>query len=86
MWRIISGTLSRTAHKRNEVCLGAIYRRLAGPDVVETARVINIERDGVGIPHVFYDVTVTPKSGLGGNFTERRALNLATFRKEFSPT
>ena len=66
------------------MCLGEVYQRYSCPDVVETARVVNIEQDCVGIPHVFYDATISSRSGGGAEFTDRRTLNLATFRKEFS--
>ena len=84
MWGIIAESLSASPYKKGDVCLGAVYQRYSYRDVVETARVVNIERDGVGITHVFYDATITSRCGSGAIFTDRRALNLATFRKEFS--
>lgn len=84
MWGIITQGLTESAYKKGEVSLGAVYRRYSYRDVVETARVVNIERDPVGIPHVFYDATISSRSGGSAEFTDRRTLNLATFRKEFS--
>ena len=84
MWGIIAESLSASPYKKGDVSLGAVYRRCTYRDVVETARVVNIERDGVGITHVFYDATISSRCGTGAEFTDRRALSLATFRKEFS--
>ena len=59
--------------------------RHTGPgDLVETARVIKVTPDLMGIPHVRYDLMVARARQRADNVHARRTLNLDTFASHFS--
>jgi hypothetical protein len=61
---------------------GSVYRNVKQGNVVETARVLGITRDGLGIPHVRYDVTLDSPGKI--RLVEgRRILCLAAFAEQF---
>lgn len=61
---------------------GTIFRKIRQGNVVETARVLAITRDGLGIPHVRYDVTLDSPGKI--RLVEgRRILCLAAFAEQF---
>jgi hypothetical protein len=61
---------------------GATYRNIRAGNLVETARVLAVTKDGLGIPHVRYDVTVDTPSKI--RLVEgRRILSLASFTQQF---
>lgn len=45
-------------YRRQPVIPGAVYRRLAADDTVETARVLSVGEDIQGIPHVRFRVSI----------------------------
>jgi hypothetical protein len=55
---------------------GASFRRSRGSDVVETARIIAVTADPLGIPHVRFSLRI---AGAGEIAEEQRTLALASF-------
>jgi hypothetical protein len=72
--------LMKAPRRDPQIETGCIYRHTGPGDIVETARVIRVHEDAMGIPHVSYDVMVS-KSQAG--FKERRTLNLKSFSEYF---
>jgi hypothetical protein len=61
---------------------GATFRNIRAGNFVETAKVLAITKDGLGIPHVRYDVTLDTPSKI--RLVEgRRILSLASFTQQF---
>ena len=56
---------------------GASYRRSRGADVIETARIIAVTDDPLGIPHVRFALRIA--AGAGEIAEEQRTLALACF-------
>ncbi|MFY9286982.1 MAG: hypothetical protein WAO98_00620 [Alphaproteobacteria bacterium] len=56
---------------------GACYRRRAGGSMVETAEVLEVAKDKMGIPHVRFQLRVA--CGSTGAALEQRTLALDTF-------
>ncbi len=63
--------------------VGAIYQRVQGTNVIETAEVIALSDDFYGVPHVRYQLTCH----LGLNLLDRemRTLAVDSFLSTFSP-
>ena len=66
---------------RQEVKIGGVFRNIRKGNIVETARVLDIVPDPMGVPHVHFMVSL-------GNthhecFREHRTLGLATFAERF---
>lgn len=55
--RLIRGLLSRSDATENDVEPGTTYQMVHGDNMVETAKVISINSDIYGIPHVRYHVS-----------------------------
>ena len=70
--------------KAPDVRSGAIFRRNGPGDLVETAKVIQVEPDALGIPHVSFDVKIEKVKDDKSTFKARRTLNLDTFANIFS--
>ena len=66
---------------QNEIKEGARYRRSAGGSVTETAEVIEIGQDKMGIPHVRFQLRVA--CGSTGAALEQRTLALDTFYSRY---
>lgn len=49
---------SARRYRRQPVTEGAVYRRLGTDDSVETARVLSVGEDVLGIPHVRFRVSI----------------------------
>ncbi|MGE0120656.1 MAG: hypothetical protein AB7S71_18450 [Dongiaceae bacterium] len=61
---------------------GAMFRNVRSGNFVETAKVLAVTKDGLGIPHVRFDVTVDTPSKI--RLVEgRRILSLASFTQQF---
>ncbi len=67
--------------RRQEVKIGGVFRNIRKSNVVETARVIDIVPDPMGVPHVHYLVSLG--SVHQNCFEEHRTLGLATFAERF---
>lgn len=63
---------------------GSTYRHSGPGDITETAKVINVGPDPMGIPHVVYHVLI--ERGNHPQLEERRTLNLESFNERFSET
>ena len=67
-----------------QVRTGATYRRTRPGNLVETARVLEIGADPMGIAHVRYVVLVYHAAERQSAVEELRTLNLETFAAQFS--
>ena len=67
-----------------EVRAGGLYRHSDTGNVVETAQVIDVGPDTMGIPHVRYKVLVERSREKHTHFEAIRTLNLRTFANHFS--
>ena len=76
--------LFRDQHKAPEVRSGAVFRHSGPGELIETAKVIQVQRDALGIPHVRFDVKIAQARDVRANFKDRRTLNLATFATRFT--
>ena len=65
----------------DDVEIGAAYRRPNAGPLVETAYVLSIAPDRMGIPHVCFDLEAS--RGISKPFVERRTLGLEAFRTQF---
>ena len=63
---------------------GGLYRHSDTGNVVETAQVIDVGPDTMGIPHVRYKVVVARSREKHTHFEAVRTLNLRTFASHFS--
>ncbi len=62
---------------------GCVYRHLGPGDITETAKVIDVGPDSMGIPHVRYEVLVERSRVRHTHFAAVRTLNLETFSHHF---
>lgn len=69
---------------KKRVKVGSKYRHSGPGDITETARVITVGPDPMGIPHVVYHVLI--ERGKQRQFEERRTLNLQSFNERYSET
>ena len=74
---------SRTPNKNEDVKVGGFYRHHGPGNVVETAKVVEVEADSMGIPHVRYEVLVEQSQVRHNRFAACRTLNLQTFKDHF---
>lgn len=70
--------------KAPDVRSGSVFRRRGPGDLIETAKVIQVEPDALGIPHVSFDVKIEKVKDDRSTFRARRTLNLVTFASRFS--
>ena len=70
----------------HEVHEGATYRHNGPGNIVETAQVLHVGPDPMGIPHVRYKVMVEQLRERRTYFQEWRTLNLESFATYFSET
>jgi hypothetical protein len=61
---------------------GCLYRRVRADRMVETAKVIDIHRDSLGIPHVRYHVMLGRIDGVAQQ-DGPRMLSLASFMQQY---
>ncbi len=67
--------------RRKEVMIGGVFRNIREGNIIETARVLDIVPDSMGVPHVHF--TVSLGSAYQNCFEEQRTLGLATFAERF---
>jgi len=61
---------------------GAMFRNIRAGNFVETVKVLAVTKDGLGIPHVRFDMTVDTPSKI--RLVEgRRILSLASFTEHY---
>ena len=59
---------------------GAVFQRHHSHNVVETATVVSVQPDRIGIPHVRYEVSFARRDP---QWVERRLLSLAAFADHY---
>ena len=69
---------------RTDVKIGGVFRNIRKGNIIETARVLDIVPDPMGVPHVHFMVSVG--STHQECFQEHRTLGLATFSERFQST
>ena len=74
----------RPDRKIQEVRVGKCYRHVGPGELVETAKVIEIRQDPMGIAHVRYEVIVQRTKERLARVEDLRTLNLITFSTYFS--
>lgn len=72
----------RADPKEPGVVPGAVFRKTRSDFVVETAKIVAVTRDPVGIPHVRFDVTFQGPAQLR-LADGQRLLSLSSFREHF---
>ncbi len=70
--------------KCDNIKVGAIFRHKLPGDIVETAKVVEIGPDPLGIPHVTYELQV--EKSRFTKFEARRTLGLQSFTERFEET
>ena len=74
---------------RQEVQIGGVFRSIRKGNIIETARVLDIVPDPMGVPHVHFMVSVKCAyqdrfEEHQDRFEEHRTLGLATFAERFA--
>jgi hypothetical protein len=67
-----------------EVREGATYRHRGPGELTETAKVVHVGPDAMGITHVRYRVMIECARERRASFEESRTLNIETFTDHFS--
>ncbi len=75
------GQLFSTSPRKLEVKIGAVFRNIRRGNIIETAKVLDIVPDSVGVPHVHYKVSIG--SAHRECFEEQRTLGLESFSERF---
>ncbi len=76
------GEWFKSGVRRQEVQIGGVFRSIREGNIIETARVLDIVPDPMGVPHVHFMVSV--KIAHRDSVEERRTLGLATFAERFA--
>ena len=76
-----AGSLFKATKPTKDITVGSVFRHRLPGSTIETATVLGVENDFMGIPHVIYDVTVG-KSGIEA-YCDRRTLALQSFSDYF---
>ncbi len=72
----------KSGSNRQEVTVGSVFRKIRTGNIIETAKVLDIVPDPMGVPHVHYSVSI--ESSYRKCFVEQRTLGLASFSERFS--
>ncbi len=75
------GQWFKSGTRRQDVKIGGVFRNILRGDMVETAKVIDIVPDSMGVPHVHFTVSI--RSAHQECFREQRTLGLTTFWERF---
>jgi hypothetical protein len=78
------GQWFKAGTRRQEVKVGAVFRKILRGNIIEIAEVIDIVPDSMGVPHVHFMVSI--QSAHQECFQEQRTLGLATFSERFPST
>ena len=70
--------------KRPEVREGSVFQHRGPGNLIETAKVLDIVPDAMGIPHVRYDLEVERNKMPLDSLTSSRTLNLQSFTSHFT--
>ena len=71
----------KNGNRGKEIKIGSVFRHRLSGDVVETAKVLDVAEDSLGIPHVTYDLMV--EKARYSSYTDRRTLGLQSFYERF---
>jgi len=82
MFALQVGQWFKSAGNRQDVTVGAEFRKARRGNIVEIAKVLDIVQDPMGVPHVHYRVSI--QSAHQECFEEQRTLGLASFAKRFA--
>ena len=74
----------RFTPKDIDVRVGSVFRYSGPGAITETAKVLEIEPDSMGIPHVRYELMIERNQRRLNDLDTRRTLNLQTFSSRFS--
>ena len=74
---------TRLGSKRGAVSPGSVYKKQRSSGLIETAKVLDVGRDDMGILHVHYETTLCYRGGRSTKCVEKRRLNLVTFSSRF---
>ena len=80
------GNLFKSGDRPRDVREGATYRHTGPGELTETAKVLHVGPDPMGITHVRYLVMVESARENRAGFEESRTLNIETFSDYFSET
>lgn len=84
-WTMFNTVMNRLfGEKPVSVCVGSVFQHIGPGNLIETAKVVEIDTDPMGIPHVRYDLTVERNKLHMSDLDTRRTLNLETFASRFS--
>ncbi len=83
---VMLSRLINWSSKRPEVREGAVFQHKGPGNLVETAKVLDIVPDAMGIPHVRYDLEVERNKMPLESLTSSRTLNLRSFTSHFTDT
>ncbi len=75
------GQLFKASPEKLEVKVGAVFRNIRRGNIIETAKVLDIVPDSLGVPHVHYKVSI--ESANQQCFEEQRTLGLESFAERF---
>ncbi len=75
------GQWFKSSDHHTDVKIGGVFRNIRKGNIIETARVLDIVPDPMGVPHVHFMVSVG--SAHQECFQEHRTLGLATFSERF---
>jgi hypothetical protein len=67
-----------------DVRVGSVFRHTGPGDLIEIAKVLDIEPDSMGIPHVRFELVIERNQKRIADLDTRRTLNLETFASRFS--
>jgi len=76
------GQWFKSGPRRQEVTVGSVFRNIRKGNIIETAKVLDIAPDSMGVPHVHYSVSI--QSSDRKCFEEQRTLGLTSFAERFS--
>ncbi len=75
------GQWFKSGARQPEIKVGGVFRKILRGDMIETAKVIDIVPDSMGVPHVHFTVSI--RSAHQECFREQRTLGLTTFSERF---
>lgn len=78
----MGGWFKKTELRLPELIPGSIFRSVRAGNLIETAKILAITKDGLGIPHVRFDVTLD-SPGKTRLVEGRRVLCVASFAQQF---
>jgi len=82
MFALNVGQWFKTGPRDVPVKIGAVFRNVRRGNIIETAKVLDIAPDSMGVPHVHYSVSI--QSAHQKCFEEHRTLGLASFAERFA--